>query len=259
MGEKKTDLAPVAGTQSASRALSLLRHVGANHGSGIRLRDLIAVSGLDRSTTHRLLTCLIEEGFVERIGTTKLYRLGIEALQWGFSSAGLSSVSDRFRPVMQRLARQTGDTVFLLVRSGDFAVCLCREEGDYPVKAFIVQVGVRRLLATSAVGASIMAMLPDEEIAQMLARNGKEYSRLGISASRLHQLIARARKLGYSESADPHVEMSGVGCAFALTRNSYAGISIAAINSRMSAKRRAELGELLTREVSPFGWRGEEQ
>jgi DNA-binding IclR family transcriptional regulator len=259
MDERNTVSTPVSGTQSAARALSLLRHVGANHGSGIRLRDLIALSGLDRSTTHRLLTCLIEEGFVERIGTSKLYRLGIEALQWGFSSAGLSSVVDRFRPVMQRLARLTGDTVFLLVRSGDFAVCLCREEGEYPVKAFIVQVGVRRLLGTSAVGAAIMAMQPDEEIAQMFARNGKEYARLGIGASQLRQLITRARKLGYSESADAHVEMSGVGCAFALTRNSYAGLSIAAINSRMSAKRRAELGELLVQEVSPFAWRADGQ
>ena len=85
-----------------------------------------------------LLACLVEEGFLERAAPSKLYRLGMEAMQLGLMSAGMAPVVDRFRPVMQRVARQSGDTVFLIVRSGDHALCLHREEGPYPVKAFVV-------------------------------------------------------------------------------------------------------------------------
>ncbi|MGE0802499.1 MAG: IclR family transcriptional regulator [Lautropia sp.] len=239
----------MAGTRSAAKALTLLRHVGAYHGAGIRLRELVALSGLDRSTTHRLLACLVEQGFVERVGDSKLYRLGIEALQWGFSADGLASVVDRFRPAMQRLARQTGDNIYLMVRSGDFVLCLHREERHCPVKAFVVEAGMRRPLGVSAVGVAMLARLPEPEAARLLERHRREYERIGVSCDDVLGIVRRARRVGFSEVPDFSIEeTSGVGCAFALTRHSDAGISIAAINSRMLTQRRAELGRQLVRE-----------
>lgn len=253
MDEKNS---PAGGTQSAAKVLALLRHVGAHHASGIRLRDLIALTGQDRSTAHRLLACLVKEGFVERIDSTKLYRLGIEALQWSLSSAGLAPVVERFRPVMQRLARQTGDTVFLVVRSGDQALCLHREEGPFPIKAFIVETGMRRPLAISAVGAAILSQLPEHEVRELYARNTHDYELAGMSLERMLAILDRTRRAGFSTMTDFRMdETCGVGCAFRLSRNSFAGVSIAAIKSRMPDKRMAELGAQLVREVAPLAWR----
>ena len=149
MDEKKS---AVLGTQSASKVLRLLKIVGANHAHGIRLKDLIDASQIDKSTAHRLLVCMLEEGFVERVGESKIYRLGVEPLQWGFSSAGMDAISERFRPLLMRLARITNDAVFLMARSGDYVVCLSRVEGDHTTRAYVVEVGVRRLLGASAAG-----------------------------------------------------------------------------------------------------------
>ncbi|MES2974590.1 MAG: IclR family transcriptional regulator [Pseudomonadota bacterium] len=254
MGEKTRP--PVTGVQSATRILSLLRIVGAHRGDGIRLRELTELSGLDRSTAHRMLACLVDEGFVERIDSTKLYRLGLEALQWGFTSNGLATVVDRLRPLMQRLGRQTGDTVYLLVRSGDFALCLHREEGSYPIKAFMMDKGMRRPLGISAGGVAILALMPEEDVPQVYARNAREYERMGVSPAQFKRLVARTRTAGFSEMA--HVsgeEARGVGCAFWLTQSSLAAISIAAINSRMLPQRMAELGVQLARELEPLAWK----
>ena len=144
MDEKKS---AILGTQSASKILRLLKIVAANHAQGIRLKELIEESKIDKSTAHRLLACLFEEGFVERVGESKVYRLGMEPLQWGFSSAGMDAFSERFRPMLMRLARISNDAVFLMVRSGDHVVCLSRVEGDHSTRAYVVEVGVRRLLA----------------------------------------------------------------------------------------------------------------
>jgi DNA-binding IclR family transcriptional regulator len=245
----------VTGAQSASKALALLRQVGIHHPEGVRLTDLIALTGQDRSTAHRLLACLIDEGFVERAVPAKLYRLGLEAMQLGLVSAGMLPVVERFRPVMQRIARQTGDTVFLMVRSGDHALCLHREEGSYPIKAFVIEAGTRRLLGISSVGVGVLARLGDAEIAATHARHAPDYLRLGLTLDKLRGLIRETRRSGFSEMQDFRTaETSGVGCAFRLSSNSYAGISVAAINSRMPDARRKELGAQLCRELQAFEW-----
>lgn len=245
----------ITGAQSASKVLSLLRQVGIHHPQGIRLTQLIEATGQDRSTAHRLLACLIEEGFVERAHPTKLYRLGLEAMQLGLVSAGMAPVVERFRPVMQRVARQTGDTVFLIVRSGDHSLCLHREEGTYPVKAFVIEPGSRRLLGVSSVGLGILARLNDTEVADIYGRHANEYLSWGVTLDKLGGFLREARKTGFVEMRDLKTEeTAGVGCAFRLSSNSFAGISIAAINSRMPVQRRRELGAQLKEELHPFEW-----
>jgi len=248
----------VSGAQSASRALVLLKLVGNHHPQGVRLKDLIAETGQDRSTVHRLLACLVDEGFLERVNPSKLYRLGMEAMQLGLISAGMTSVTDRFKPVMQRIARQTGDTVFLIVRSGDHAVCLHREQGPYPIKALVIEPGSRRLLGVSSVGMSILSSLSDAEVQDHFARHGETYGRLRMSADKLMRAVRDTRRKGFSEAHDfRQDETNGVGCSFRLARNSHAGISIAAINSRMPPERRQELGTQLAGEMAEFAWHPE--
>ncbi|MEO7938601.1 MAG: IclR family transcriptional regulator [Burkholderiaceae bacterium] len=247
-----------SGAQSASRALALLKLVGNHHPQGVRLKDLIAETGQDRSTVHRLLTCLVDEGFLERTAPSKSYRLGMEAMQLGLMSAAMVPVVDRFRPVMQRLARQTGDTVFLIVRSGDHALCLHREEGPYPVKAFVIEPGSRRLLGVSSVGMCILSRLPEAEVLAHYQRHEPQYLRLRMTADKLLRATSETRRKGYSEAQDFRTDdTNGVGCSFRLSRNTYAGISIAAIHSRMPPERRHEVAGQLIHEAIALDWHAE--
>jgi DNA-binding IclR family transcriptional regulator len=238
---------------STHKALTLLKHVGIHHEQGIRLKELIEATGLDKSTAHRLLGCLVDEGFVEPIATTKLYRLGVESMQLGLSSANMAPLVDRFRPLMLKLARLTEDSVFLVVRSGDMALCVHREEGSYPVKVFLLAPGTRRLLCMSAVGLAILAHETDDEIARLYARHNLSYSKIGITLKRLRQLIAATRQQGFSEVTDFVLEQTaGVGYATRISASTQIGISIAAISARMPHKRRIELGKMLREEVDAF-------
>lgn len=247
MDEKKSAL---PGTQSAGKILRLLKIVGAHHAQGIRLKELIDASHIDKSTAHRLLVCLLEEGFVERVGDSKVYRLGIEPLQWGFSAAGMDALSERFRPTLMRIARITNDAVFLMVRSGDYVVCLSRVEGDHTTRAYIVEVGVRRLLGASAAGVDIMARLPDEEVHGLLQRHEAEYARQHHTVAELKHAIRRARSVGYSEISNTRIASCGVGCAFRMSENYWAGLSIAVSNHRATPERLKELGALLVQEIA---------
>ena len=251
---KGTDAGPAKsgdGAQSPRRTLELLRLIGAHHAEGVRLTQLAEATRLPRSTLHRLVACLVSEGFVERDPERPRYRLGPESFQLGMATADGAFLVERCRPAMQRLARETGDTVFLIVRSGDYALCLHREEGSFPIKAFVVDTGMRRLLGLSAVGVAILAGLPAGEVDALHARNAPAYKASGVSLGMLRDLVKAALARGISETTDWRTrETSGVGCAFTVSASLRAGISIAAVNSRMSAARRRQLGQWLLQETA---------
>ncbi|MGE4244259.1 IclR family transcriptional regulator [Ramlibacter sp.] len=248
---------PLTGTRSAAKALALLRLVGLHHPGGVRLTDLIASSGQDRSTAHRLLACLEEYGFVERALPSKAYRLGLSALEMGLVSTGMRPVVERFLPLMRRLARQTDDTVFLMVRSADHVLCLHREEGTYPVKVLTAKPGMRLLLGISLAGVAIMAHMEEPEVVAAYERYEEEYRMSGVSLPRLCKAWLRTRAAGFADLTDHRHEVTrGVACAIRYSPNSFVGISIAAINSRMPKQRRAELGASLSRELQTLAWKG---
>jgi DNA-binding IclR family transcriptional regulator len=249
--------ASASGAQSAGRVLHLLRLVGQHHSQGLRLTDLIGLSGYDRSTAHRLVACLADEGFIERMPDSKRYRLGLESMQLGLA-AETASAADLFMPVMRRIARKVGDTVFLMVRSGDYARCLHREEGSFPVKIFLVEPGMRRLLGLSTVGVSMLAALSDDEIAAVHQRNQPEYARQKVSLQGLRELVAQTRAAGYAEQSFFMKEVYGVGCAVRISASVQAGVSVAGINSRMTPARRAEIGQMIRDELSRLEWRRSE-
>lgn len=121
-----------SGTQSMRRALGLLRLLAQHQEDGIDLQGVIGKSGLERSTAHRLLSCLLEERFAERDPRTRRYRLGVDAMQLGFASLRRTPLLDALRPFAQKLARLSGDTVFLVVRQGTMPCACCAKPGRFP-------------------------------------------------------------------------------------------------------------------------------
>ena len=240
-----------AGAQSLRRALQLLRLLARYPDDGLKLGAVIDQSGLTRSTVHRLLSCLLEEQFAERDRSTHRYRLGIDAMQLGFASMRGAALISQYRPQMQKVARISGDTVFLLVRQGDYSVCLHREEGHFPVRVFTTNVGERRLLGIGAGGLGLMATLPDAEIERIMKRNTAEYVLSGFTPARMGAAVERTRQAAYSEIADTVTKgVSGVGCVFQASPSSLAAVSIGAITSRLSAPRKQELALLLMDEFT---------
>src|SRR6218665_783140 len=117
----------VRGTQSVRRALQLLPRPAKSNDRGVRLAQLVPDKGLDRATTSRLMSSLVEDQFVAR-DSEPLYRLGPEAVLLGSLLPQPTPLLRRFVPVMKRIGRIAGDTVFLMMRQGDFVYCAHREE-----------------------------------------------------------------------------------------------------------------------------------
>jgi len=242
---------PTAGAQSLRRSLQLLRLLAERQEDGAKLSEVMEASGLERSTAHRLLSCLVEERFAERDETTKAYRLGIDAMQLGFASMRRVPLVDTCRPLMQKLARMSGDTVFLVIRQGDYCLCLHREEGHFPVKVFTTDIGGRRLLGLGAGGLALMASLTDSEVERIFERHVDDYAQAGFTRERLRQAVRSTRSAGHADIVDTLTTgVSGVGCTFAASPGTLAAISFGAISPRLPPKRKREMAQLLKTELS---------
>lgn len=256
-----TSIGPVApearvpGAQSVFRAIELWKLVGLNHERGMTLAAVVASTGLDRTTAYRLLSCLEVTGLVAR-DERKLYRLGLEAMQLGLATMSRVPILERCRPMMIRLARRTEDTVYLVVRNGDYAHCIHYEEGAFPIKALVLQVGGLRLLGVGSAGSALLATLSDEEVESFHARNRTELPAERRSLAHLRRQITQTRRRGFACTDNLVAEgVSGVGVYFEVTPGTYAAISVGAIRSRMREERRDEIARIMFDELRVSGWK----
>ncbi len=242
----------VSGTQSIARAVALLRAAAQSNRQGSTVAELASRTGIDRSTTHRMLKCLAKEGLLGSAEEPMRYFLGPLAYELGLAAAERLDLRKLCRPAMARIAELTGDTVFLMLRDGYDSVCADRLGGHYPVKTFVVDVGTRRPLGIGAGSLAILASLPPEEAeAAILANECRIDQFVGMSAAHLRRLAAKART--EQRAIMDVIDVKDVQAIAVPIRapSGYAvgALSIAAIASRMTARRRTELFGILQREA----------
>ena len=244
-----------SGTQSIHRAITMLREIAVFH-KGLRLVDVAAAMSLERPTAHRILKGLMSQGMVMQDPITKYYRLGHVAYELGLAASPFFNLKEICQPTLARMAEQTADSVYFVVRSGFDAVCIDWLEGSYPIKTRTLDVGMRRPLGLGAASVALMLGLSDAEIEQIIAVNTPRMPAFGhMTAERLREVIRKSRAAGYAiNEEDVLPGVSAIGAPI-LPRigQPYAAVSIAGIHSRFSGTRRTELADVLqmaTRELA---------
>jgi DNA-binding IclR family transcriptional regulator len=238
-------------TQSLDRALELLDVVVARAVPGISLGDAAEATGLSKPTAHRLLTGLRNAGLVDYVTQQRLFFPAFKLLRMGQAVNARFDIVQLAAPCLQRLAQETGDTVYLLIRSGDFAVCAARYSGDFPIKMLTLDVGDTRPLGSN--GLALLAALPDDECERIVERHAKA---LGTYAdyvpARMVEHIAATRRNGYALNLGQMLpEMSAVALGVRMPGGEVtASVSVAAITSRMQPPRLDTVLALLRREVA---------
>jgi len=242
------------GSQSVDRALRLLSLVGREAERGAPLSDIVQESGLNKPTARRLLLALMRAGLVEQETRTRRYFLGEEAYVLGTLASRRHGLLELSLESLRNLSEITMDTSFVSVRRGNYAVCLHRQEGTYPVRTHALQAGNQHPLGIGAGSLAMLAALSDDEIGRVLAENRKVLESLyaNYTMELIRQDIAATRANGYALNPGRIFAGSwGMGVAIMFPDGRVAGaLSIAAIDSRMNAARQPELARHMTIEVA---------
>ncbi|WP_176079810.1 IclR family transcriptional regulator [Paraburkholderia tropica] len=225
---------------SIERAFELLRLLATAGRYGLALTQLSESSGLPHSTVHRLLQRLIRQRMVSQRESNKRYILGPLSFELGLAASQIFDLREPCRPILRRLADEIGDTVYLTVRSGYESVCEDRFEGASAIRVVTIDVGSRRPLGLGAGGLAILASLPEEELGPTIALINNRYGALAnLQEKTLHSAVAACRRRGFSLiRSQVTLGTTAVGVPILDTLdNPVAAISVAAVDSRMSAAR----------------------
>lgn len=243
------------GTQSIKRAISLIRKVAEMDESGVNLSRLASAVDLHPSTAYRILQLLLAENFVFHNPETKMYHLGIEIYRLGRSVYG-NTVRERFRSFIDKAAEFSEDTVFLLIRAYNEAICVDRLEGKYPIRTLTFDIGSRRLLGIGGGALAILSYLPEKEREAMININEPIYPRFNkMTAERVRMAVKETRLRGYAYTqGNLYSGANSVGVPVTdLKEDLHAAITVTAVAQRLGLERAREVANFIKSDILAAG------
>lgn len=219
-------------SKTADQALLVLDHV-AEHGpepTAVIARRL----KLHRTVVHRLLATLHGRGFLRRVPGGFAPGLALLRIAQHVEPELLASA----RPILERLAREHGETFILTVADGEEAVQVEQSVGNRHFVRVQLTRGFRHPLALGASGRAILAFLAPEAAARIAARADEP--------KKIATQLADVRRLGYAVSHDElSFSVHGVSAPILLRGEAIASLGV--VMPSVRAERVTEYGRILKR------------
>ena len=237
---------PPQGAQAALRAVRLLK-LFTNERPEMSLAELSRASGLNKTTTHRLLRALQSESLIDRNPATSAYSLGAGLMALGVQALASSDLRRRVRPVLRTLARDTGETATLEVPFEDSMLILDEVAGSH-VLGSAGNIGTRWPIHATSTGKVWLAF--DETGIERLSDSLSPMTGSTVTKKvELQPQLAEIRRRGYAVTVDEVEE--GFTAVATIIRgvlgDVLGALSIGGPTQRLTAARRAELGVTLCR------------
>jgi DNA-binding IclR family transcriptional regulator len=186
-----------AATGPLNRYMSLLELVAAFPGTLI-LTDVSTLSGLPKTTAHRLLTGLARAGLVEGGGRNGAYRLGDRLVRLMHNSAADGWITALARPHLENLTARIRETSYLCRIVGHRIQVVTSEAPAAQWRTY-VQPRVEMAPHAAATAKAILAFQDEAIVARALAEPLEKMTAYTVTdPERVRQTYARAREDGFA-------------------------------------------------------------
>ena len=174
------------------------------------IHEMAKLLSLSPGTVHRLATVLKRKGFLRQDPETKKYMLGTVFLKLANLVVESLEIAKIAYPYMQKLARETGETVHLNIIDGYERICIESIESSQPLMARM-PVGSRSPLYAGASSKCLLAFSPEPFVREYLERTRLEPISVNtiVDRERLLEELERVRVQGYAESFSERVDGLG--------------------------------------------------
>jgi DNA-binding IclR family transcriptional regulator len=194
----------------------------------LSLAEIVARTGLPKTTAFRIISTLRERGLCMQDPVTGSYSLGFELLHLADIRRRQANLRNLAMPVMRAIRDQVKETVVFSIRTGNFRVHIDFAEGLHPMRR-MVELGRQVPLYVGAASKVLFAGLGDSEIEAYLKRTPleKHGEQTITDPKALLREIASIRKKGYAESKS---ELFSGGASIAAPVKNYSGDTVAVID-----------------------------
>jgi DNA-binding IclR family transcriptional regulator len=215
----------------------------------LSLKELIDLSGLNRSRVMRLAGTLEARGYLSLEPVTGHYRLGSRLLTLGKLFELNNTFISLARPALKRLVQKTGESATLYAIDGYERVALAREHGTHEVR-FSVTEGGRSELYAGAAGKVLLAHAPPEVAAGVLKAGVMRRLTPGtvVDPTRLTAQLKTIHRQGWAFSKGDRVtDAWGVAApVFGHDGRARAAIGVAGPINRLTQQMRTQTVEAVT-------------
>ncbi len=212
--------------QAVNRAIKILDFISSNHMA--RLADISRGVGLNKSTTHGLITTLEAMGCIRQDPSTGRYALGLKLFELGQAVLANMDIRTVAMPFLLELSRKYEETVHLAILSGNEVIYIDKVDSPRSIR-IVSKVGGRNPAYCTGVGKVLLAGLTNEELNRLLATiEFRPITPNTITNSfALMEEITKIRQDGYATDNGEIDE--GLSCVAAPIRN-HLGVVTAAIS-----------------------------
>jgi IclR family transcriptional regulator, KDG regulon repressor len=207
--------------------------------------------GMGKSSVHRILTTLLQEGFVAKTVDDR-YRLGLRVHELGQVAVHSLRLREVAHQYLERLRNESGETVHLAVLDGTEVVYVDRFESQNTLRLFS-RLGHRTDAHTTSTGKCLLAFGPQEQVDLVLASGlPRRAPRTIGSKAALLGALETVRELGFAANVDENEPgVSSVGAPiFGFDGKCIAAVSIAGPSARMNADNMPKYARMARRSAS---------
>lgn len=148
--------------QSINRTIQIIETLS-TFPQGASLAELASYIDLPKSTLYRILSTLIINGYVTKNNNQK-YQNTMRMFEIGSRVANELNLTSISRPYINKLSNITNEAIHLVVRDGIDVIYLYKEDSPNSILRMSSRVGLRNPMYCTAVGKSILALLPADEL-----------------------------------------------------------------------------------------------
>lgn len=188
------------------KAIWILEVMG-QKGGYVGINEICEETGLSQSTVHRILTEMIQTGYVEKNEQYRKYRVGIKAAVLASYFMQSNNVVAFARDEMIRLNRETTETVHLLALSGDSVIYLNKINTSHTI-GLMSYIGKTNPIHCTSGGKCMMAYMDQHVIDDYLATSHRERfsEHTLVTEDELRSEFEKIRQQGYAVDHGEHHE-----------------------------------------------------
>lgn len=249
MKKEKTAPKATSSVKALDKALGILELIAATT-NPVDLASLSKTAKVPKTTLLRLLNTLRKRNFLVQDPRSKDYRLGWALIYLGKKAEAAFSINRTFRPFLERLAAETGETASLVLRDNDSAVYIDQVVSTNFIRA-VPSVGTHLNLYCTASGKLFLSFMPEAGKRDYLETHNleKRTPNTITDPSRLARELSKIQVQGYSVD-DEETEAGGFCLAAPIWDNEaqlIAAFSITGPADRIRAKTVDKLSEIIRR------------
>lgn len=183
--------------RALTRGLRILEAI-AESGRGLGVTELAELTGIDKSSTSRLVSSLESLGFVTRLDSRRIVLTGrVLGLAKGFRQQ--DNLSEIAAPFLADLRDRVNETVILTVRQREASVSIDQFDPEHPFR-MVPHVGNAAPLYATAAGRAILFSLPVAEQHRLLDETADapvEHTEVRLTRESWARELELSRSRGY--------------------------------------------------------------